>query len=82
MYKNEEQKIMFYLTKHFAGLRKERKLSQNVFSELINVQIEHLAKVETRRRNLTLRLLIRASIALDIPLKDLFDFEIGEDNIK
>ncbi len=79
MYKKEEEKLMDYLTMHIKNLRNERKLSQNAFSELLCVYREHYAKVETRKRNLTLKLLFRISISLNIPLKDLFDFDIPDD---
>ncbi len=81
MYKNEEQKLMKLLVKRIVKLRKERKLTQDKISELIGVYREHIAKIETGKRNLTLKLLFRISISLNIPLKDLFDFEIPDDII-
>ncbi len=77
MYKNEEQKLMTLLVKRIVKLRKERKLTQDKISELIGVYREHIAKVETGKRNVTLKLLFRICISLNITLKDLVDFEMS-----
>jgi len=60
------------------NIRKYRTLkdySQNEFSELIGCSREHLAKVETAKRNPSLDLIFRIAEKLDISEKQLFDFE-------
>ncbi|MCD7779128.1 MAG: helix-turn-helix transcriptional regulator [Candidatus Gastranaerophilales bacterium] len=57
MSKKEEEKLMYYLTMHIREIRKQKNLTQEELSELLNVYREHIAKIETRKRNLTLKLL-------------------------
>ena len=72
MYTKEEKEVMYVLVQNIRKFRKENKHSQNVFGEKINYERDHIAKVETGRRNLTLKYIIRTSIAYNIPIKDLF----------
>ena len=72
MYTKEEKAVMYVLVQNIRKFRKENKHSQNVFGEKINYERDHIAKVETGRRNLTLKYIIRTSIAYNIPIKDLF----------
>ena len=55
--------------------RKDKKLSQNKRAELLNISREHLAKVETAKRCISLKLLFKLAETLKIQEKDLFDFE-------
>ncbi len=73
MYTKEEKEVLNILVQNIKKLRKENKHSQNVFAEKTNYEREHIAKVETGRRNLTLKYIIRTSIAYKIPIKDLFN---------
>ena len=72
MYTKEEKEVMKNLVLCIRNFRNENNHSQNVFSEKINYQREHIAKVETGRRNLTLKYIIRTCIAYKISIKDLF----------
>ncbi len=72
MYTKEEKEIMKKLVLCIRKFRKENNHSQNVFSEKINYEREHIAKVETGRRNLTLKYIIRTSIAYKIPIENIF----------
>ena len=54
--------------------RKEKGLSQNQLAEKLDISREHLAKIETAKRCVSLGLLIDISAALEIPVKDFFDF--------
>ena len=72
MYTKEEKEIMYVLVQNIKKFRVENNHSQNVFAEKTNYQRENIAKVETGKRNLTLKYIIRTSIAYKIPIKDLF----------
>ena len=72
MYTKEEKEVMKVLVQNIRNFRNENNHSQNVFGEKINYEREHIAKVETGKRNLTLKYIIRTSIAYKIPIKDLF----------
>ncbi len=72
MYTKEEKEVLKILVQTIKKLRKENKHSQNVFAEKTNYEREHIAKVETGIRNLTLKYIIRTSIAYNIPIHDLF----------
>ncbi len=63
------------LGSNIAKYRKQRKLSQNQLAELVDVSREHIAKVETARRNMSMDLLFKISSALDIPEYKFFIFE-------
>ena len=71
---NELEKIKL-LGKNIAKYRKQAGYSQNKFAELIDVSREHLAKVETGKRRLSLSLLFKIADSLDVPEKVLFEVE-------
>lgn len=49
-------------------------MSQNQFAELLDISREHLAKIETAKRTVSLGLLIDMANQLDIKVKDFFNF--------
>ena len=59
---------------NIAKYRKLRNLSQNQLAELVNVSREHIAKVETARRNMSMTLLFNLSSVLDVPEYKFFIF--------
>ena len=64
------------LGENIKKARKMRKLSQNKLADLLNISREHLAKIETARRGISLNLLFQMADILEISEKDLFDFEL------
>lgn len=62
------------LGKNIQKFRKAQNLSQNELAELLDISREHLAKIETAKRNISLQLLFKLSDVLKISEKDLFDF--------
>ncbi len=70
---NEREKLIL-LGRNIAKFRKAAKLSQNELAEKLNISREHLAKIETAKRNVSLKLLFRLCSCLNISEKDLFDF--------
>lgn len=69
----KEEKIKI-IGKNIAKYRKAKGLTQNQLSDILDVSREHLAKIETAKRGISLGLIFEISKALDIPEKDLFNF--------
>lgn len=65
----------YLLGRNIAKTRKNSNLSQNELAELIDISREHLAKIETGRRNISIPLLFRLCEKLNVQEKDLFDFK-------
>ena len=63
------------LGKNIKSARKDKKLSQNVLAELLDISREHLAKIETAKRTISLGLLFKICDVLEKSEKDLFDFD-------
>ena len=66
------------LNKLGSNIQKYRKLkgySQNELAELLDISREHLAKLETAKRRISLKLLFKVAETLDVKEKVLFDFE-------
>lgn len=70
---NKVTKIL-QLGRKIFKIRKEKKLSQNQLAERLNISREHLAKIETAKRCVSLGLLIDISDELGVKVKDFFDF--------
>ncbi|MFA6989868.1 MAG: helix-turn-helix transcriptional regulator [Candidatus Gastranaerophilaceae bacterium] len=71
---NEITKLQI-LGKNIQKRRKEKKLSQNQLAELLNISREHLAKIETAKRCISLKLLFKLADVLNIFEKELFNFD-------
>ena len=74
---NEITKLQI-LGKNIQKFRKEKNLSQNELAEQLGISREHLAKIETAKRCISLKLLFRLSEVLEVPEYKLFDFDIKE----
>lgn len=70
---NKVTKIL-QLGRNIFTKRKEKGFSQNQLAEKLDISREHLAKIETAKRCVSLRLLIDISEVLDVPVRDFFDF--------
>lgn len=62
------------LCRNIAKQRKLKKLSQNALSEKLDISREHLAKIETAKRGISIGLLFRVCTVLNISEQVLFDF--------
>ena len=65
---------LLVLGKNIQKARRFKNYSQNELAELLNISREHLAKIETAKRCISLGLLFKLAEALDTTEKDLFDF--------
>lgn len=63
------------LGKNIKKYRKSKNLSQNKLAEILDISREHLAKIETAKRCVSLLLLFKIAEVLDVAEKDLFEFE-------
>ena len=72
MYRNEEKEFMNKLVNKIVKFRYENKLTQEEFAEKIGYYREHIAKVETGKRNLTLKYITRICLAFNIEIDELF----------
>ena len=70
---NKTTKIL-QLGRKIYEKRREHGYSQNQFAELLDISREHLAKIETAKRCISLGLLIDVAEKLDLAVKDLIDF--------
>ncbi len=70
---NKTTKIL-QLGRNIFKVRRAKGLSQNQLAEALDISREHLAKIETGKRCISLGLLIDIAEKLNIKVKDFFDF--------
>ncbi len=70
---NETTKLIL-LGKNIRNARKAKGFSQNKLAELLDISREHLAKVETAKRTISLGLLFKICDILETSEQDLFKF--------
>lgn len=67
------------ICKQFATKVKEirliKKLNKSKLSELAGLDISYIGKIERGEKSPNLRTIVKLAKALDVPVKDLFDFE-------
>ncbi len=63
------------LGKNIKKFRKIKGLSQNNLAEFVDISREHLAKIETAKRCISLTLLFKIADYLEIEAKEFFDFK-------
>lgn len=71
---NNKATKIYRLGRKIFAKRKELGLSQNELAENLDISREHLAKIETAKRTVSLDLLIEISDALGVKVRDLIDF--------
>ena len=71
---NEATKLLKF-GKNIRNARKKKGYSQNKLAELLDISREHLAKIETAKRCVSLHLLFRISEILEIKESELFYFD-------
>ena len=62
------------LGKNIRNARKLKNLSQNELAEILDISREHLAKIETAKRTISLGLLFKISESLNITESELLKF--------
>ena len=71
---NKTTKLIL-LGKNIKQARKEKNLSQNALAELLDISREHLAKIETAKRTISLGLLFKICDILEKSEQEIFDFK-------
>lgn len=71
----EQNEKLKQLGKNIAKYRKAKFLSQNVLADKLNISREHLAKIETAKRGISISLIFKICDVLEISERALFDFE-------
>lgn len=66
--------VLENLGKRIAELRNKRNMTQDRLAELVNYSTNHIAKLESARTNPSFELLVSIASALNIELKELFNF--------
>ena len=70
---NKTTKI-YSLGRKIYSKRREMGYSQNTLAEILDISREHLAKIETAKRTVSIDLLINIASALHVKVRDLIDF--------
>ncbi len=65
---------IYSLGRNIFNKRRECGYTQDTFAEILDISREHLAKVETAKRTVSLDLLINIANALNVKVRDLIDF--------
>ena len=71
----ENAKKYLILGRNIKKARKAMGLSQNELAEKLDISREHLAKIETAKRGISLKLFFKTAEALKTLEKDLMDFK-------
>ena len=71
---NNKTTKIYNIGRNIFTRRKELGMSQNSLAEKLDISREHLAKIETAKRTVSLDLLIEIADALNTKVKDLIDF--------
>lgn len=71
---NNKTTRIYKLGRNISARRRELHYTQNALAEKLDISREHLAKVETAKRVVSLDLLIDIADVLEIKVHDLIDF--------
>ena len=63
------------LGQNIKKFRKNKKLSQNKLAEILDFSREHLACIETGKEFISLRKLFLLADVLEVPMKELVNFD-------
>ena len=72
---NYDPKFVSQFGKHIRNLRKQRGLTQLDISAMTNIPRTQIGRIERGQVNTTITTFKVIAQALDIPLRDFFDFE-------
>lgn len=72
-------KDLMLFAKKLKQIRKQRHLTLEKFSELVDISPNHISKLESARTFPSFQLISRIANALNIDIKELFDFDGDKD---
>lgn len=70
-----ENELYIKLGKRIKTLREKAHLTQEKLAERSGISLDYLGKIEVNINKPGLKTLIKISNALEVPIKELFDFE-------
>lgn len=79
---NKSRKLIFdeeglkSLAKRLKELRSEKGVSQEELAYRAEITLSQIARIETVKTNPTVSTIFKIARALDVPLSDIFDFEL------
>ena len=71
---------LIFFANRIKMLRKKRGLTLEKLSEIVDVSPNHISKLESARTNPSFPLIVKLAQALQVEIKDLFDFEDDKDS--
>lgn len=71
-----EEKQLKAFGKHLKELREKYNFTQESLADASDLDLSHIARIETARRNPKLTTLISISNGMKIPLSELMDFKV------
>ena len=66
---------LIQLGKRISEIRIKKGLTQEKLADMVNYSANHIAKLESARTNPSFELLVEIAKAMNIPIKELFDFD-------
>ena len=66
---------LIQLGKRISEIRIKKGLTQEKLADMVNYSANHIAKLESARTNPSFELLVEIAKAMNIPTKELFDFD-------
>ncbi|MBR1680442.1 helix-turn-helix transcriptional regulator [bacterium] len=61
--------------KKLKEIREDKKLTKGQLSSLADLDVSYIGKIERCEKFPTIKTIAKLAVALDVPAKDLFDFE-------
>ena len=61
--------------KKIKAIREEKGISKSKLSSLVDCDISYIGKIERCEKFPNLKMIVKLAIALDVPVKELFNFE-------
>jgi transcriptional regulator with XRE-family HTH domain len=78
----ELQKLQSRLGRRIKELRAHKKMKQQELASLCNLEKSHMSRIESGGQNLTLKMLLKITTALEIEMSELFNFTRIESKAK
>ena len=76
--KQEDRKVEIAFGKHLRSIREQKNLTMLDLSSRIPIESSSLRRIEKGRTNTSLKTIHKLAMALDVPMHELFRFELDE----
>ena len=68
-----EQKYLNTISKNIKSFREQKGFSQEVLAEKINCSREFINRVENKKENISLKMLLKLAYVLNVPIEKFFN---------